>query len=132
MTVLLLLMLKGRLLSSKMPWDLKSAAMHVTLFANPGGRMIRRWVSGLIDVIKYDELLRVSSQSTPALHRTLYCWLPQSGDVLSGYGTRMCPQSGQCLTVAAVRPAQHKIAIVRIKREAALFSICSVCEEGNA
>lgn len=113
MTVLPLLMLKGRLLSSKMPWDLKSAAMHVTLFANPGGRMIRRWVSGLIDVIKYDELLRVSSQSTPALHR-------------------MCPQSGQCLTVAAVCPVQHKIAIVRIKREATLFSICSVCEEGNA
>ena len=40
-TVLLLVMLNGRLLSSRIPWLKKSAAMHV-LATKPGGRIISR------------------------------------------------------------------------------------------
>lgn len=83
-TVLLLVILEGRLSSSIRPSDVKSAAMHVKLLASPGGWIISRWVSGLIDVMKYDELWRESNHSDPSLHRTLYRWFPQSGAVLSG------------------------------------------------
>ncbi|PQQ08528.1 hypothetical protein Pyn_06311 [Prunus yedoensis var. nudiflora] len=49
-TVLLLVMLKGRLGSSRMPWPWKSLDRQV-FRARLAGRIVIRWVSGLMDVL---------------------------------------------------------------------------------